>query len=268
MLHPEQLQGDLPLGLAIVVDISTGLRQASVTTPVRAHQTALSASFVEILMSLVSETGGGNHPRGHHGQNIPRSLPYQRELALLRHVLAKAKPGNAASAAAAVDDFGRELGEAGGWAKFAGGSKAAVLLAAMQGGPPADHASTSETATGTHTGISAGVLEIGTYCGNSALRLAAALPGVRVTTLELDPVLVAIARALIAFAGLAFAVDVWTGHSKLVLPRLAGKMLSRLGSHVRPSFSAILLVCPSHMIQITDHSKQQQNNKQTTTNCS
>ncbi|CAE8645023.1 unnamed protein product [Polarella glacialis] len=40
----------------------------------------------------------------------------------------------------------------------------------------------------------------------------------RVTTLELDPILVAIARTLVAFAGLCGAIDVWTGHSALLLP--------------------------------------------------
>ena len=42
-----------------------------------------------------------------------------------------------------------------------------------------------------------GVLEIGTYWGTSSLRVAHALPlGVPITTLELDPVHVAIARVL------------------------------------------------------------------------
>ncbi|CAE8602827.1 unnamed protein product, partial [Polarella glacialis] len=100
-----------------------------------------------------------------------------------------------ATVAEAFDAFGRDLGSSGSWAKFAGGSKAAALIAAMRAGPPADHSDTF------------GVLEIGTYCGNSALRLAAALPGVRVTTLELDPILVAIARAIVAFAGLWGIVD-------------------------------------------------------------
>ncbi|CAE8628135.1 unnamed protein product [Polarella glacialis] len=98
----------------------------------------------------------------------------------------------------------------------------------MRAGPPADHSDTF------------GVLEIGTYCGNSALRLAAALPGVRVTTLELDPILVAIARAIVAFAGLWGIVDVWTGHSGLLIPRLKRRLVDD-PTHKRPCFSAIFM---------------------------
>ncbi|CAE8583203.1 unnamed protein product, partial [Polarella glacialis] len=177
---------ELPADLALVLDLSARLRR-------REQQPQELQGLFQAL----------RRPRPQGGGRTWASLPYQRELQLLRHVLTEAPAGSAAAAAAAVDDFGAELGEAGSWAKFAGGSKAATLLAAVRGARLGDR-----------------VLEIGTYCGNSALRLAAALPGVRVTTLELDPLLVAIARSLLAFAGLAASVDVWTGPSKLLLPRL------------------------------------------------
>ena len=45
-------------------------------------------------------------------------------------------------------------------------------------------------------------LEIGTYCGQSALRLAHARPDMRLLSLELDPIHAFIARRLIAFAEL------------------------------------------------------------------
>ncbi|CAE8630449.1 unnamed protein product, partial [Polarella glacialis] len=66
-------------------------------------------------------------------------------------------------------------------------------------------------------------LEIGAYIGHSAVRLAAARPGTRVATLEVDPVHVVIARNLIAFAGLGKEVSVWTGYSRELLPLLAAK---------------------------------------------
>ncbi|CAK9077308.1 Pentatricopeptide repeat-containing protein At2g41720 (Protein EMBRYO DEFECTIVE 2654) [Durusdinium trenchii] len=127
----------------------------------------------------------------------------------------------------ALDEFGQEnLG----WAKFAGGLKGATLQSAVCGGLPAG---------GHH-----GVFEIGTYWGTSSLRLAHALRagtgtssprgfGATVTTVELDPVHVAVARVLFAFAGVD--VQVLTGHSRAVLPRLGARrfaavLMDRWGS--------------------------------------
>ncbi|CAE8585780.1 unnamed protein product [Polarella glacialis] len=99
----------------------------------------------------------------------------------------------------------------------------------MRAGPPASSSDAS-----------CGVLEIGTYCGNSALRLATALPGVRVSTFELDPILVAIARTLVAFAGLSGVIDVWTGHSTLLIPRLKSRLVKQ-ATRQCPSFGAIFM---------------------------
>ncbi|CAE8646069.1 unnamed protein product, partial [Polarella glacialis] len=227
-------KGDLPPGLGAVLDISASLRST------RSSDASLDgghSSPESLLATLLASFAGGVLPGGLDLSGAPtgagrlgggrgKSLPYQRELALLRHVLCTAETGNPAAAAQAVDGFGQELGAQGAWAKFAGGSKAQALLAAVCGGPP------SEDRT-------AGVLEIGTYCGNSAMRLAAVLPGIRVTTLELDPVLVAIARSLVAFAGLAAAIDVWTGHSRLLIPRLHSRLAALSGQH--PFFSAVFM---------------------------
>lgn len=77
------------------------------------------------------------------------------------------------------------------------------------------------------------ILEIGTYCGYSALRMAMALPGARVVSLEVDPAHMVIARNMVAYAGMAHMIDIWTGHSKDVLPRLpqryGGRHQFRLG---------------------------------------
>ena len=86
---------------------------------------------------------------------------------------------------------------------MASGSKAEVLSAAVCRAP--SHGS---------------ILEIGTYCGYSAIQIAMACPGVRIVTLEVDPVNMVIAGNILAFAGLAHVVDARTGHSKDLLHRL------------------------------------------------
>ena len=50
--------------------------------------------------------------------------------------------------------------------------------------------------------------------------MVAALPSVRNTTLEADPIHVLIARDMVAFSGMVQTCDVWTVHSKYLLPRL------------------------------------------------
>jgi predicted O-methyltransferase YrrM len=67
------------------------------------------------------------------------------------------------------------------------------------------------------------ILEIGTLGGYSTIWLARALPpGGRVVTLEFDPKHAEVARANIARAGLADAVDVRVGRAIDTLPTLAG----------------------------------------------
>lgn len=67
------------------------------------------------------------------------------------------------------------------------------------------------------------ILEIGTYMGYSAIRLALSQPGRRVVTLEVDPGSAMAAQCITTYAGLAHRVDVWTGHSKDLLHRLPGQ---------------------------------------------
>eukprot|EP00435_Cladocopium_sp_Y103_P029212 s308_g7.t1 len=115
-------------------------------------------------------------------------LPYQKEVALLRHVLQRCPVGDAGAVELAMDGFGEELGAAGGWAKFAGGSKADVLplgscqkwLSSVMGAAPSP----------------AAVLDVGAYCGGSALRLARHLPGLQ-------------------------RVQLCTGHTRQLLPAFA-----------------------------------------------
>ncbi|CAE7412707.1 Comt [Symbiodinium natans] len=146
------------------------------------------------------------------GGAITGRRPYQKEVALLRRVVDLAQPGDAASVVQQMENFGAELGSAGGWAKFAAGSKAKILLLGSAGAAPSPK----------H------VLDIGAYGGGSALHLAQALPGVHVTAIELDPVMVALARCLLGFAGVGDRVHVLPGHTRLRLPALEGRRFAAI----------------------------------------
>ena len=64
------------------------------------------------------------------------------------------------------------------------------------------------------------VLELGTYCGYSAMVICQAIDDVSVTTIENDPVHAVIAMNILAFAGVSEKVKVLIGHSLSLLPRL------------------------------------------------
>lgn len=138
--------------------------------------------------------------------------PYWKELRLLAHVLNTARRGDPGSVCAAIETFGEDvLNPSGLWLKVAGGGKADVLAAGVRRAPP-----------------KGSILEIGTYCGYSALRMATARPGTRIVTLEVDPAHMVIARNIVAYAGLGHMIDVWTGHSKDVLHRLPARYGGRI----------------------------------------
>merc|ERR1719478_1338232 len=86
------------------------------------------------------------------------------------------------------------------------------------------------------------ILEVGAYCGYSALKFIVAASsrktnapmgtnGARVFTLEADPARVVIARSLIAYAGQASSVSVHTGHSRDLLPLLVAQELDPRPRH-------------------------------------
>jgi len=135
--------------------------------------------------------------------------PHEKELRLLAHVLTHAKVGDPESVCREIERFGGEfLAPAGQWLKIAGAEKAEVLVEALRAAPTTGRTGTCR------------VLEVGTYCGYSAVRMASSRQDCEVTSIEADPARVAIARCLVAFAGLTHAVTVWTGHSQDVLPSL------------------------------------------------
>ena len=137
---------------------------------------------------------------------------YFKELQLLRYVLkqmelAVLESGShrAQAVCEAIEAFGLQGSSR--WLKVVGNRKAQVLEAAVRGAVQGSE-----------------VLEIGTYCGYSALRMAQCLPGVPIHTLEADPVHVVIASNILALVGReADAVHIWTGHSQVLLPQWCRK---------------------------------------------
>lgn len=140
---------------------------------------------------------------------------YGKELELLRHVILNAQPNDLVSICAAMENFGTDVlqGEHvnGRWLKLAAGEKAEVLASAMKSSP-------NRT-----------VLELGTYCGYSAMVICQAVADVSITTVENDPVHAIIATNILAFAGVSQKVKVLIGHSLSLLPRLAANMNERFG---------------------------------------
>jgi len=150
---------------------------------------------------------------------------YSKELRVLEYVLQEATRGDPFSVCEAIENFGDHVlvkGKAKLWLKIAGGVKTDVLTAAMAGGPLGDEE------------LQTSVLEVGCYMGYSSTRMSIALPGVHIASLEVDPVHVVIARNVHLVAGLQGTIDVWTGHSKEVVPR----MLSRYGGKGHLKFGA------------------------------
>jgi len=78
------------------------------------------------------------------------------------------------------------------------------------------------------------ILEVGTYVGYSSQKMAIAVPDAHIVCMEVDPVHVVIAKTVIDFGGLLDRIDVWTGHSKDLCGRIAG----RYGGPYRCRFSA------------------------------
>eukprot|EP00929_Paragymnodinium_shiwhaense_P026314 TRINITY_DN15678_c0_g1_i1.p1 TRINITY_DN15678_c0_g1~~TRINITY_DN15678_c0_g1_i1.p1 ORF type:complete len:906 (+),score=208.85 TRINITY_DN15678_c0_g1_i1:161-2878(+) len=145
-----------------------------------------------------------------------------KELRMMHYVLQRATPGNAESVCKTMEEFCEvEYQTQGSWSKVAGDAKADVLCAALCRGPPGD-----------------AILEVGTYCGYTAMRIAMALPDIQLTTIEVDPAHVIVARNMIALAGLAGRVKVCAGHSKYVLGRLQSNAGQRNGP---PKFSAVFM---------------------------
>ncbi|XP_075131899.1 catechol O-methyltransferase isoform X3 [Leptodactylus fuscus] len=68
------------------------------------------------------------------------------------------------------------------------------------------------------------VLELGTYCGYSAIRMARLLkPGARLLTVEMNSENAAVAKQMIKFAGVQDKVQLLEGSSEIIIPSLKTK---------------------------------------------
>uniref|UniRef100_A0A6I8PED6 catechol O-methyltransferase n=1 Tax=Ornithorhynchus anatinus TaxID=9258 RepID=A0A6I8PED6_ORNAN len=121
-----------------------------------------------------------------------------KERRILGWVLQRAERGNPQGVPDAVDDYCRRKG----WAMNVGDEKGSIGDGAVRACRPT------------------ALLELGTYCGYSAVRTARLLaPGARLLTVEGHPDFAAIARRLILFAGLQDKVQVLEGTSHQVIPQ-------------------------------------------------
>ncbi|KAG8597331.1 hypothetical protein GDO81_002253 [Engystomops pustulosus] len=67
-------------------------------------------------------------------------------------------------------------------------------------------------------------LEMGTYCGYSAIRIARLLkPGGRLLTMEMEPKNAAVAKEMIKFAGVQDKVEILEGTTEVIIPSLKTK---------------------------------------------
>jgi len=134
-------------------------------------------------------------------------------------VLETAHRGDVASVCAAVESFGEgTLPGTRHWLKVAGGPKSEVLEEVARRAP-----------------IGGVAVEVGTYCGYSSARFAAARAArgqgratagraPSIVTVEVDLAHAVIARNVLMFAGVAHEVETLVGHSEDVLPWLAERM--------------------------------------------
>lgn len=113
-----------------------------------------------------------------------------REEALAAHVTGTARPGDVADAIRAVDEFCRHRSIM----MNVGDEKGEILDAAVRRCRPAR------------------ILELGTYCGYSALRITRSMPpGAHLYSVEFSPANAAIARRILDHAGVADRVTVVVG---------------------------------------------------------
>ncbi|XP_007899991.2 catechol O-methyltransferase A isoform X2 [Callorhinchus milii] len=125
-----------------------------------------------------------------------------RESRILDFVLQNGVRGDAKSVVDSIDKYCREQE----WAMNVGDEKGAILDKVLEEA----NAST--------------VLELGTYCGYSALRMAQVLkPGARLLTIEFNPANANIAKQVFHFAGVEDKVSILEGSTEDIIPQLKKK---------------------------------------------
>lgn len=188
-------------------------------------QEGLSTMVEETPLPKVPAVPTSGPLRIQKGAAVVAGQPYAKELRVLQYVLENSRQGDPRSVCEAIENFGDHVlvkGKARLWLKIAGGVKTDVLSAAVQGAPIGDG------------DLQTSILEIGCYCGYSSTRMAMAVPGIHIASLEVDPVHVVVARNVIKHGGLEDTIDVWTGHSKDLLQRI----LTRYGGPGHLQFGA------------------------------
>ncbi|KAM3910878.1 catechol O-methyltransferase A-like isoform 2-T3 [Leptodactylus fuscus] len=126
-----------------------------------------------------------------------------RPVRILQYVQRSAKHGDVLSVIAAIDTFCSKVE----WAMNIGDKKGAILDAAVLQTRPRY------------------VLELGTYCGYSTLRIAHLLPpGARLITIEMNPHYAQVAKELFQYAGVETQVELLVGSSSVLIPQLKKKL--------------------------------------------
>ncbi|XP_067910770.1 catechol O-methyltransferase-like [Heterodontus francisci] len=125
-----------------------------------------------------------------------------KEDRILAFVLQNAVKGDAKSVVDKIDKYCREKE----WAMNVGDEKGAILDKVLEEANPST------------------VLELGTYCGYSALRMVCVLkPNARLLTVEFNPANVNIAKQIFHFAGVEDKVEILEGSSEDIIPQLKKK---------------------------------------------
>uniref|UniRef100_UPI00398E3EBF catechol O-methyltransferase A n=1 Tax=Pristiophorus japonicus TaxID=55135 RepID=UPI00398E3EBF len=122
-----------------------------------------------------------------------------REDRILEFILQNAVKGDVKSVVDKIDKFCWEKE----WAMNVGDVKGAILDKVLEEVNPST------------------VLELGTYCGYSALRMICVLkPGARLLTIEFNPATANIAKQIFRFAGVEGKVEILEGSTEDIIPQL------------------------------------------------
>lgn len=125
-----------------------------------------------------------------------------KEQRILRYALQHAVAGDPQSVLEAIDTYCSQKE----WAMNVGAKKGLILDAVVQERRPST------------------LLELGAYCGYSAVRMARLLqPSARLLTIEINPDYAAITQQMLEFAGLQDKVTVIIGASQDIIPQLKKK---------------------------------------------
>nr|7UD6_A Chain A, Tyrosine-protein kinase Fyn,Catechol O-methyltransferase [synthetic construct] len=125
-----------------------------------------------------------------------------KEQRILEFVQLVAKPGDPQSVLEAIDQYCTYAE----WAMNVGDAKGQIMDAVIREYSPSL------------------VLELGAYCGYSAVRMARLLqPGARLLTMEINPDCAAITQQMLNFAGLQDKVTILNGASQDLIPQLKKK---------------------------------------------